>query len=1127
MKEAILILGMHRSGTSMLSGMIHQAGYALGKDLMGADESNPKGHYENLAVYSLNERMLEESGSAWDDLSAKVVGLSSQLVAGYVDDAVKVIEDQFGGAEKILIKDPRNCLLFPVWSEALRRLGILQKVIFTYRNPLEVAYSLQARNHFSVAKGLQLWCNHLLYGEYLSRGCGRAFVAYEDGLQDPQGELKKIDEQLGLGELPQISEEEADRSLRHQTVTYKELDRNLPAQILALVDLVRAGGFEDEQTLDGIRKEYELYRAFFITEESQLTASQKEEVERVSQHRDQLILKNKGFHTELQKKSQEITSLKEGLATRGKEVESLNNALAEKQAELDNMNQVLSERDSHIADLEQHHEHRVIALEAEKAHLNNNLDLYHELSVLCKESAFDYARILDKVFTTSRWRLGNKVYTGLERLIGKKKTIIDTSFRSRLGNMSQEVARIESQLKRGFSLPEKTGESSDDLKSRFTQEKQEEFGEFLASETDLLIPSCDKPRVSIILVLYNRAELSFKCIESIIAHCTDTYELIVVDNASSDQTDMLLDRLMGGVKVIANQDNVGFLRACNQAAHEAVGDYILLLNNDAEIYPQAIENALEVFEQEPDVGAVGGKIVLLDGTLQEAGSIIWNQGSCLGYGRGDDPMSPAYNFRREVDYCSGAFLMTPAGLWNELGGFDSRFEPAYYEETDYCVSLREQGYRILYEPSAVIKHFEFASQDALEQGNRLALMQGNQKKFLDKHQQFLADSTLEPDLANVPRARIAAGRKRVLYIDDRVPHLSHGAGFPRSNFIANTLSEMGLAVTLIPLNFAGEDDIYSAYSDMSRNIEIQVNVGRNNFAEYAEQWANAFDYVWISRPHNMAFMRDFIDSFKQAGARIIYDAEALFSLRDKEKAKVLGIKNIGAAKALEDELALTKGVDTVVSVSEYEAATFRASTDAEVVVLGHAVEHVAESAGGLPFAERSGLLFVGNMDYDDSPNVDSVEWFVDEVFPAVREAIPDIELVLVGTDKSPKIQQIGRRDGVVLKGRQESLDEFFNQARVFIAPTRYAAGIPHKVHEAAGRGLPVVATTLLAKQLGWQTGIDLIAVDWQVPEDFARCVVDLYSNELRWNAIRISGSKQLIRDCSIKEFVMNLGNIIS
>ncbi len=136
-----------------------------------------------------------------------------------------------------------------------------------------------------------------------------------------------------------------------------------------------------------------------------------------------------------------------------------------------------------------------------------------------------------------------------------------------------------------------------------------------------------------------------------------SYELIIVDNASTDQTRLMLDRLQGA-KIIHNQTNVGFGPACMQAAANARGKYLCFFNNDALLNRTAMSAALANFSNDT-VGAVGGKILLANGALQEAGNIIWSDGSALGYGRGDDPQSPQYEFRRPVDFCSGVFLLTP------------------------------------------------------------------------------------------------------------------------------------------------------------------------------------------------------------------------------------------------------------------------------------------------------------------------------------------------------------------------------------------------------------------------------------------------------------------------------------
>ncbi|MBU1935077.1 glycosyltransferase family 2 protein, partial [Patescibacteria group bacterium] len=182
------------------------------------------------------------------------------------------------------------------------------------------------------------------------------------------------------------------------------------------------------------------------------------------------------------------------------------------------------------------------------------------------------------------------------------------------------------------------------------------------------------PRVSVVIPLFNRAELTASCLRALAETEGVVIEVIVIDNASSDETNELLEHV-NGLRVIRNTENLHFLKAVNQGAKEAQGDYLLIFNNDTEIAPDAIKNAVSLMDENPKYGAVGGRIVNMDGQLQEAGSIIWSDGSCTGYGRGEDPNDYRFQFRRYVDYCSGVFLLTPLERFRSLGGFDERFCP--------------------------------------------------------------------------------------------------------------------------------------------------------------------------------------------------------------------------------------------------------------------------------------------------------------------------------------------------------------------------------------------------------------------------------------------------------------------
>ena len=171
---------------------------------------------------------------------------------------------------------------------------------------------------------------------------------------------------------------------------------------------------------------------------------------------------------------------------------------------------------------------------------------------------------------------------------------------------------------------------------------------FLASGARLSLSAPAAPVVSVIVVVWNRADLTLGCLRALTAQSEVDAEVIVVDNGSTDDTREMLARL-SGVLIVRNDTNLGFTLAANIGARRACGEFLLFLNNDAELIPGALAQLLETARRSSSIGAVGGKLVFPDGRLQEAGAIIWSDGSCDAYGRGDAPGAPEYNFERAVD----------------------------------------------------------------------------------------------------------------------------------------------------------------------------------------------------------------------------------------------------------------------------------------------------------------------------------------------------------------------------------------------------------------------------------------------------------------------------------------------
>lgn len=223
------------------------------------------------------------------------------------------------------------------------------------------------------------------------------------------------------------------------------------------------------------------------------------------------------------------------------------------------------------------------------------------------------------------------------------------------------------------------------------------------------------PSVSILVPCYDGVNHTRVCIETLARTLGPglDVEVIVVDDASRDGTNRYLrqaSRRFDWLTVIRNSSNEGYLGSVNRGALTARGDILIFLNNDTILLPGWLPPLLRTFAAHADAGVVGGKLLYPDGRVQEAGGVVFADGSAAKFGAFDPALSsPLYEFLRDVDYCSGALLATPREVFEELGGFDPEYGPGYYEDTDYCFRVRASGRRVLYQPASTIVHLEGAT----------------------------------------------------------------------------------------------------------------------------------------------------------------------------------------------------------------------------------------------------------------------------------------------------------------------------------------------------------------------------------------------------------------------------------
>ena len=256
---------------------------------------------------------------------------------------------------------------------------------------------------------------------------------------------------------------------------------------------------------------------------------------------------------------------------------------------------------------------------------------------------------------------------------------------------------------------------------------------------------------------------------------------------------------------------------------------------------------------------------------------------------------------------------------------------------------------------------------------------------------------------------------------------------------------------------------------------------------------------------------------------IIYDAEALTASREIIRKSLQGhsVSLDQQAAMIRSEMGKCSLADAVIAGSEQEAAIYKSHGLDNIHVLGHKIDATPSNND---FINREGLLFVGALRDEGSPNVDSLLWFCINVLPMIEKKVKNIRVYVAGDLGAPSLFTI-QKENIHFLGKVKDLKEIYSQCRVFIAPTRFAAGIPHKVHEATASGIPCVTTELLANQLQWTHEKELLVGN--TSELFAEECIRLYKDQRLWENIRDHGLNAIEEDCSETTFRNNLQSIFN
>jgi GT2 family glycosyltransferase/glycosyltransferase involved in cell wall biosynthesis len=620
------------------------------------------------------------------------------------------------------------------------------------------------------------------------------------------------------------------------------------------------------------------------------------------------------------------------------------------------------------------------------------------------------------------------------------------------------------------------------------------------------VPSTDSARVTIIIPVHGKWEVTRRCLVSLAqARVSTPYEVVLVDDASPDSTLAQMSQV-GGVQVVALPVNEGYVGACNAGLQHAHREFVLYLNNDTEVSDGWLDALVAVADADPRVGVVGAKLVYPDGRLQEAGGIIWRDASGANYGRDGNPDHHAYNYVRDVDYCSGACLLVRGDLLRDLGGLDERFAPAYYDDTDLAFAARARGFRVVYQPDCVVVHHEGVSHGTEATSGIKRFQEINRAVFADKWAQQLAEQH-----ANDPKLLDLASRRdgplgHVLVADYQVPTFDRDSGSLRMLRLVEQIKELGFAVTFLSDNRAP----LAPYTHELQQRGIHVAVGDVHERNLITGLAAELRFVFLSRPNVAARYLPVVRELAP-GARVVFDTVDLHHIRELRRAELEGDKGraVVANTWRELELALVRSSDVTLVVSPTEIDVLREECPGVDIRLVSNIHVVRPRRAGR--TGRSGVLFVGG--FAHPPNTDAVLWFCDDVLPLVRKEIPDIVVTIAGDAPPPEVKALAGSH-VSVTGFVEDLEPLHESAIAFIAPLRYGAGVKGKIAEALSLGLPVVTTSMGSEGMRLQHERDALVAD--TAEDFAAAVIRIHREAELWERLAENGKIRVREDFSVE-----------
>lgn len=858
MKECVVVLGMHRSGTSVLAGLVSMQGYYLGASEMPKREDNPKGFYENFKIYQLNQSILLDHDTSWDDYSFKMSQINPEDLYRYETKAREIIKREFGPVKRIFIKDPRMCLLFPLWEKVLTEMGYSIKIMLAYRSPMEVANSLQTRNEMAVEKSLMMWSHHFFQAEKNSREYPRMLVRYDKDIHDLDRFVNNLGNFLGIEQTDEMlasAHELYSPKLKHHQLQLDNLSDEIPNYLKQFIAILKNGELEKTKKLDKIIYEFYNSQNFYLYNESNL-------------------------NTNIKALEEEITVLKREVEKQQNEVQFKLREIKQQQIRIENAKESHTKLHVEFGKIKGNLEKKLIEKSAQiksrdgKIKKLNDEIINREEKLSVGDQLFRKAFINRELNKKLRRTLKGQNYYKLKRnlspfskkrdkhLLEEKALIVDSGLFSPFYYLTQNIdvwrAGVEplnhfckhgwkegrnpsqffnckSYLKANADVAKsgrnplvhyiKYGKAegrSPEIDPQLIKKIEEEEEVVVVNDlncialkksmSDRMLPDIPQKTseilVSIIVLTRDGLEHLKILIPALYEHTKEiNYELIVVDNNSSDSSIEYLENCGYdfNLNIIKNSINETFSKANNRAANQAKGKYIVLLNNDIEPMRGWLHYLLNFALNKENVGSVGCRLIYPfkqsfknSCTVQHAGIAFRDE---IGFFRpynqfnGEFIDSKAVQKSAVKGAVTAACLLVSTDIYHEVGGLDEGYNYGF-EDVDFGLKLLVSGYQNYYCANSVLLHYEFGTQNKNNRDKVIKRREKNADLLRTKWISTIKQNYWKEKLFDESHLFAEAPLKVAIAVTDYGPKVTAGDYFTAQE-LARSLEEFGWSIVYL------------------------------------------------------------------------------------------------------------------------------------------------------------------------------------------------------------------------------------------------------------------------------------------------------------------------------------------